>query len=47
MLNFGAQNQQDFLVDTTRIGDGNGGHICGTDLAEPDRMALLEYLKAY
>ena len=29
------------------IGDGNGGHIWGTDLAEPDRMALLEYLKTY
>jgi hypothetical protein len=34
-LNFGAQNQQDCLVDTTRIGDGNDGHIWGTDLADP------------
>jgi hypothetical protein len=42
-----ACSQQDCLVDTTRIGDGNGGHIWGTDLAEPDRMALLEYLKTY
>ena len=42
-----ACSPQDCLVDTTRIGDGNGGHLWGTDLAEPDRMALLEYLKTY
>ena len=42
-----ACSQQDCLVDTTRTGDGNGGHLWGTDLAEPDRMALLEYLKTY
>lgn len=42
-----ACNQQDCLLDTTRPGDGNGGHIWGTELAEPDRMALLEYLKTY
>ena len=39
--------QQDCIVDTTRTGDGNGGHLWGTDLADPDRMALLEYLKIY
>jgi hypothetical protein len=42
-----ACSRQDCLVDTTRTGDGNGGHIWGTDLSEPDRMALLEYLKTY
>ena len=42
-----ACSQQDCVVDTTRTGDGNGGHLWGTDLAEPDRMALLEYLKTY
>ncbi|MGH7120990.1 MAG: di-heme-cytochrome C peroxidase [Acetobacteraceae bacterium] len=42
-----ACGQQDCLVDTTRTGDGNGGHLWGTDLSEPDRMALLEYLKTY
>jgi hypothetical protein len=42
-----ACSQKDCLVDTTRIGDGNGGHIWGTDLSEPDRMALLEFLKTY
>ena len=40
-------SQQDCLVDTTRTGDGNGGHLWGTDLSEPDRMALLEYLRTY
>jgi len=40
-------SQQDCVVDTTRTGDGNGGHLWGTDLTEPDRMALLEYLKTY
>jgi hypothetical protein len=40
-------SQQDCLVDTKRTGDGNGGHLWGTDLSEPDRMALLEYLKTY
>jgi len=42
-----ACDQQDCLVDTTLAGDGNGGHLWGTDLTEPDRMALLEYLKTY
>ena len=40
-------DRQDCLVDTTRTGDGNGGHLWGTDLSESDRMALLEYLKTY
>jgi hypothetical protein len=39
--------QKDCLVDTTRTGEGNGGHLWGTDLTESDRMALLEYLKTY
>lgn len=42
-----ACSQQDCLVDTTRTGDGNGGHLWGTDLSEADRTALLEYLKSY
>jgi hypothetical protein len=40
-------NRQDCLVDTTRTGDGNGGHLWGTDLSDSDRKALLEYLKTY
>jgi hypothetical protein len=42
-----ACGAQDCLVDTSETGDGNGGHLWGTDLSEPDRMALLEYLKTY
>jgi hypothetical protein len=38
---------QDCLVDTTREGDGNSGHLWGTDLADRDRSALLEFLKTY
>jgi hypothetical protein len=40
-------SQQDCVVDTTRTGDGNGGHLWGTDLSEADRTALLEFLKTY
>ena len=40
-------NRQDCLVDTTLVGSGAGGHLWGTELAEPDRLALLEYLKTY
>jgi hypothetical protein len=40
-------DKQDCIVDTTRTGDGNGGHLWGTDLSEADRMALIEYLKTY
>ena len=35
-----ACDRKDCVVDTTRNGDGNGGHLWGTDLSEPDRMAL-------
>jgi hypothetical protein len=35
-----ACGQQDCLVDTTRTGNGNGGDLWGTDLAEDDRMAF-------
>ena len=42
-----ACDKQDCGIDTTRVGDGNGGHSWGTDLTETDRMSLLEYLKTY
>ena len=42
-----ACSAQDCLVDTSETGDGNGGHLWGTDLTESDRMALLEYIKTY
>ncbi|MGY3438129.1 MULTISPECIES: c-type cytochrome [unclassified Marinovum] len=34
-----------FLFDTTLIGNGNGGHLYGTDLPEAEKTTLLEYLK--
>jgi mono/diheme cytochrome c family protein len=34
-----------FRFDTTLRGNGNGGHEYGVDLGEPDKRALLEYLK--
>jgi mono/diheme cytochrome c family protein len=33
------------LLDTTALGNSNAGHVYGTDLADPERMALIEYLK--
>jgi hypothetical protein len=33
------------IYDTTRPGQGNGGHTFGDDLTERDRMAVIEYLK--
>jgi len=33
--------------DTRQPGNGNGGHVYGTTLSEPERLALLEYLKGY
>jgi hypothetical protein len=38
---------KDCLADTSETGEGNGGHLWGTDLSESDRMAVLEYLKTY
>ena len=33
--------------DATKPGNDNGGHPYGTNLSEPERLALLEYLKGY
>jgi mono/diheme cytochrome c family protein len=33
------------LYDTSRPGNGNGGHLYGTDLPVAEKRALLEYLK--
>jgi hypothetical protein len=32
--------------DTTKEGNGNNGHIWGTELTEPEKDALIEYLKS-
>lgn len=34
-----------FMLDTRLPGNGEGGHLYGTDLSELDRMALIEFLK--
>lgn len=34
-----------FRFDTRLPGNGNGGHTYGVDLSDPDKDALLEYLK--
>jgi hypothetical protein len=34
-------------LDTTAPGNGNGGHSYGTDLSDPEKAALLEYLKTF
>lgn len=34
-----------FPFDTSRRGEGNGGHLYGTDLLEAEKNALIEYLK--
>ncbi len=35
-----------FLVDTTVLGNGNGGHEFGTTLSTSDKAALVAYLKS-
>ena len=35
---------QGFCYDTKLIGNGNAGHIYGTDLPQPDKDDLLAYL---
>jgi hypothetical protein len=42
----GAEAQQvGFYYDTRVTGNSNQGHTYGTNLSEPDRQALIEYLK--
>lgn len=33
------------LLDTTAVGNSNSGHDFGTHLSDPERMALIEYIK--
>jgi hypothetical protein len=35
------------LYDTTRPGNGNGGHVYGTTLSDADKRAIVEYLKTF
>jgi mono/diheme cytochrome c family protein len=34
------------LFDTTQLGNSNAGHEYGTQMSEPDRKALIEYIKS-
>lgn len=38
-------NSKTVVLDTTKLGNSNGGHIYGTDLNDGERMALIEYMK--
>jgi hypothetical protein len=42
---FASLEAQKWVYDTTRRGYGNQGHDFGDELTEPERTALLEYLK--
>jgi mono/diheme cytochrome c family protein len=41
----GEMHQPYFLFDTRRRGEGNQGHLYGTQLPEEEKISLLEYLK--
>ncbi len=41
----GDWRQPYFLFDTSERGNGNGGHLYGTQLADEEKAQLLEYLK--
>src|SRR5262249_32049067 len=34
-----------FLFDTSLPGNGNGGHLYGSELSEAEKAALVEYMK--
>jgi len=34
-----------FKYDTNLLGNGNGGHVYGTDLSDDDKWSLIEYMK--
>ena len=42
-----ANGQTFTLYDTTLPGNGNGGHIYGTSLSDPEKRAIVEYLKTF
>ncbi len=35
------------LYDTTVPGNGNGGHVYGTSLSDPEKQAVVEYMKTF
>jgi hypothetical protein len=38
-------DERNRIYDTGLLGYGNQGHAFGDDLTDPERLALLEYLK--
>lgn len=40
-----AAKSKGFHFDTTKQGNGNGGHLYGTDLSDSEKRALIEYAK--
>lgn len=38
--------EEGFKLDTSLKGNGNGGHVYGTELPEQEKAALIEYLKS-
>ena len=40
------QTSSSVLFDTTKLGNGNGGHVYGTTLTDAERYALVEYMKS-
>ncbi len=41
----GPEAEKEFRYDTSLPGNGNGGHLYGTDLPPEEKKALIEYLK--
>jgi hypothetical protein len=42
-----ADGRSFFLYDTSVPGNGNGGHVYGVSLPDPDKQAIVEYLKTF
>jgi len=46
--NVPSLNGQTFtLYDTSLPGNGNGGHVYGTSLADAEKRAIVEYMKTF
>jgi hypothetical protein len=43
----GAETDHGFCFDTRRPGNGNGGHLYGTELPAEEKQALLAYLLTF
>ena len=41
-----AENDSNFVFDTSKKGNSNKGHIYGVNLTDSEKVALIEYLKS-